>query len=54
VLQQEHKFQVRHQGLQHVQIDVEEEEEKEEEKEIVSPPPSIIFDDNIINRADFV
>jgi hypothetical protein len=55
VLQQEHEFQVRHQGLQHVRIDVkEEEEEEEEEEEIVSPPPSIISDDNIINQADFI
>ena len=52
VLQQEHEFQVRHQGLQHVRIDVEEEEEEEEE--IVSPPPSIISDDSIINQADFI
>jgi hypothetical protein len=54
VLQQEHEFQVRHQGLQHVQIDVEEEEEEEEEEEIVSPPPSVISDDSIINQADFI
>jgi hypothetical protein len=53
VLQQEHKFQVRHQGLQHVRIDIEEEEEKEGEK-IVSPPPSIISDNSIINQADFI
>jgi hypothetical protein len=43
---------VRHQGLQHVRIDVEEEEEEGEE--IVSPPPSIISDDSIINQADFI
>jgi hypothetical protein len=44
------EFQVRHQGLQHVRIDVEE----EEKEEIVSPPPSIISDDSIINQADFI
>jgi hypothetical protein len=53
VLQQEHEFQVRHQRLQHVRIDVKKKEEKEGE-EIVSPPPSIISDNNIINQADFI
>jgi hypothetical protein len=53
VLQQEHKFQVRHQKLQHVQINIEEKEEKEEE-EIVSPPPSIISDNSIINQTNFI
>jgi hypothetical protein len=53
VLQQEHEFQVRHQGLQRVRINVEE-EEKKKEKEIVSPPPFIISNNNIINQADFI
>jgi hypothetical protein len=33
VLRQEHKFQVRHQGLQHVRIEVEKEGEEEEGEE---------------------
>jgi hypothetical protein len=63
-LRQEHEFQVRHQGLQHVRIKVEEEkgEEKGREEEemlvnregLVTPARSVASFDSIAVGADFI
>jgi hypothetical protein len=63
VLRQEHKFQIRHQGLQHVRIEVEKEEEEEEEEEegvvingegLATLARSVASLDSIAAGADFI
>jgi hypothetical protein len=59
ILYQEHEFQVRHQGLQQVRIDVEEEEEEKGElliegERLVTPARSVASLDSIAAGADFI
>jgi hypothetical protein len=63
VLHQEHKFQIRHQGLQHIQIKVEKEREKEEREEekmiinregLATPARLVASFDSIAVSADFI
>jgi hypothetical protein len=58
VLRQEHKFQIRHQGLKHIRIEVEEKGEEEgvvvNGEGLATPAQSVASLDSIVAGADFI